>query len=333
MITKEDKRGMVAGSPEWRASKPSIGGSDASAVIGMNPYKSTFALWCEMTGRTKPFEGNLATEIGQVLEAFVADKFTEMTGIRVVKSDYVYYNDLFPSQHARPDRVCVSKDTDGRKCGLEIKTTSGFNRMKDGKFPEQYYCQCVQYMYIMDYDVWFLAVLVGNSSFHIYMLRRSEDTPVPDWVESDLLVPESEMVGLAGACNAFMAMVNTDTPPLPDGSDSTTEAISEVYAESEPETETELNCDDLVTQYMELKNTISELEDQQKEIGNQIKVRMGENEKAKCGGWNISFKTQHSVGLDTKRLKAERPDIFNEFSKQSSKRPFLVSKKKEKENE
>ena len=37
---------------QWLDARHGIGGSDASAVIGKNPYKSNQDLWMEKTGRT-----------------------------------------------------------------------------------------------------------------------------------------------------------------------------------------------------------------------------------------------------------------------------------------
>ena len=41
-----------------------IGGSDAGAVIGMNPYKSRYTLWAEKTGKMPEFGGNITTKVG-----------------------------------------------------------------------------------------------------------------------------------------------------------------------------------------------------------------------------------------------------------------------------
>ena len=51
---------------EWLALRRElgIGGSDAGAVIGLNPYKSAYALWAEKTGRVPGFEGNTRTAVG-----------------------------------------------------------------------------------------------------------------------------------------------------------------------------------------------------------------------------------------------------------------------------
>ena len=40
---------------EWTALRSTtIGGSDAAAILGLNPYKSPYALWAEKTGKVIP---------------------------------------------------------------------------------------------------------------------------------------------------------------------------------------------------------------------------------------------------------------------------------------
>ena len=222
---------------EWMEQRSkTVGGSEAGAVVGLSPYMSPFAMWCQKTGRSKPFEGNLATEVGTYLEEFVAQKFEEETGLEVKRSNYIYFNDEFPNQHATPDRLLKSTTKyglKGLKCGLEIKTTNTFGRFKDGSFPEIYNAQCVQYLAVMEYDIWFLAVLVGNREFHIYELKRDECDPVPAFVESFLIADESEVNALRDACDEFMTMVRNDTPPLADGDESTTDALNDTYPEAQ----------------------------------------------------------------------------------------------------
>ena len=56
-ITYKDKA-------EWLSLRGNyIGGSDAGAVVGLNPYKSAYALWAEKTGQTPPFNGTVITEV------------------------------------------------------------------------------------------------------------------------------------------------------------------------------------------------------------------------------------------------------------------------------
>ena len=63
---------------EWKTlRKKHIGGSDAAACVGLNPFSSAYSLWAEKTGKIPEFEGNLATDVGTYLEEFIAKKFNE----------------------------------------------------------------------------------------------------------------------------------------------------------------------------------------------------------------------------------------------------------------
>ncbi len=59
-----------------------IGGSDAGAIMGMNPWKSKYQLWLEKTGQAEPedLSGKESVYWGTVLETAVADRFSELTG-------------------------------------------------------------------------------------------------------------------------------------------------------------------------------------------------------------------------------------------------------------
>jgi len=53
-----------------------IGGSEAGAVVGMNPFKSKYTLFCEKCGFIDGHvEDNDAMRTGRDLEAYVAKRF------------------------------------------------------------------------------------------------------------------------------------------------------------------------------------------------------------------------------------------------------------------
>lgn len=55
-----------------------IGGSDASVVLGVNPYRSVLELWLDKTKQLEPEESTIeAAYWGQVLEPVVRDEFTK----------------------------------------------------------------------------------------------------------------------------------------------------------------------------------------------------------------------------------------------------------------
>ena len=82
---------------EWlRIRKGYIGGSDAGAIVGLNPYSSQFSVWAEKTGRIPEFEGNVRTAVGTALEDFVARMFMDEAGKKVQRCNFTLVNSRYP---------------------------------------------------------------------------------------------------------------------------------------------------------------------------------------------------------------------------------------------
>jgi putative phage-type endonuclease len=144
---------------EWlKARKSYIGGSDAAAVLGMNPWMSNTELWEIKTGRrTKTFlDDNEFVKYGHAAEPLLRELF---------KLDYpemeVFYeegnmwtNDRYPFAHASLDSWL--KDEFGRLGILEIKTSNLLNKSMSDKWkdqiPDNYYLQCLHYMMVLEAD-------------------------------------------------------------------------------------------------------------------------------------------------------------------------------------
>lgn len=45
---------ILSSTEDWLKARCLIGGSDASAVLGLNPYKTNEQLWLEKTGKVVP---------------------------------------------------------------------------------------------------------------------------------------------------------------------------------------------------------------------------------------------------------------------------------------
>ena len=340
MIKKVNVKYMTK--QEWLNERSkSIGGSEMGSILGMNPWQSAYALWCERTGRTRPFEGNLATEVGTALEPFVADKFAEISGLghRVMKSNFLYRNDKCPHMHASPDRlIYAARSTNAAiQAGLECKTTSAWNTQsfKGIEFPMQYYAQCVAYMTVLEVGTWYVAVLVGNHDFHIYKLVRQGVAPfvagndfdrpgIEDWVEGVITVDDDDVSALKEAADAFWHNLEEDVAPPPDGKDSSTEAIKTQYPrDNGAEIWLDGHQGD-VNELILLKAEAKEIDEKIKAIENIFKYEMGEAEKAHVGTNLITWKTSNRTSVDTKKLKAEMPDIYTMYSRTSETRTFSI---------
>lgn len=298
---------------EWLALRKNyIGGSDASAVVGMNPYKSAYALWAEKTGKIPEFDGNLTTEVGSYLEDFVAKLFEKETGKKVRRKNRMLVNEDYPFAHANVDRVVV-----GENAVLEIKTTNSIPAMKKlrgGEFPEQWYAQVTHYMAVGGFDKAYLAVLVNCRDFKLFEIERDED----------------EIAALMGAEEEFFSCVTENKPPMADGSSSTTDALTTIYAESNGETVSLFGYEAKVREYLALGKQIKSLKDSQDAIANEIKAYMGECERADGDAYKVTWTTTERSTFDSKRYAKDNPGVdLSEYYKKSTYRTFKVTERKD----
>lgn len=141
--------------------KKGIGGSDASAVLGLNPYKTNVQLWEEKTGRKREDDSisNLAcVKYGKEAEAPLRALF-ELDHPQY-KIDYdefrVYRNPIYPFIQGTLDGALTDRIT-GRQGVLEIKTTEILSstqreKWRDDHIPDNYYIQCLHYLLVTGFD-------------------------------------------------------------------------------------------------------------------------------------------------------------------------------------
>ena len=173
---------------DWlKARQGRIGGSDAAAILGMNPYKTNVQLWEEKTGRRqhediseKPYV-KYGTEAEEPLRQLFRLDFPEYQVM--YQEGNMWLNDAIPWGHASLDGWLM--DQDGRKGIWECKTTeimrAGQKDLWKDRIPDNYYIQLLHYLLITGFD---FAVLKGQMKFDIdgevwlqtkhYKIERSE---------------------------------------------------------------------------------------------------------------------------------------------------------------
>lgn len=287
----------------------SIGGSDAPSIIGLNPWSSPYTVWADKLGKLPPKEDNEAMRQGRDLEFYVADRFSEATGKKVRRENYILINPEYPFAHANVDRMIVGEDA-----GLECKTTSTLNlkNFKNGAFPDTYYVQCVHYMMVTGCKKWYLAVLVLNKEFMVFEIERDEE----------------EIAALAKSEKEFWDLVEAKTPPVADGANSTTNTISVLYPESNEESVNLFAYETDLQQYMALSEQIKELEKLKDEMSNKVKAFLGEAGKGETDSYKVTWTSASRSTFDSKRFAADHKDIdLSEYYKTSSYRTFKVTQK------
>ena len=173
---------------EWlEARKNYIGGSDASAIVGMNPYKTNNDLWEEKTGLITPedISDKPYVKYGNDAEPHLRELFKldfPQFNVEYVENN-MFINDRFPWAHASLDGWLT--DENGRKGILEIKTTEILQSMQKEKWnqriPDNYYIQVLHYLMVTEFEFAILKAqlkTVFNDVPYIqtkhYFIERSE---------------------------------------------------------------------------------------------------------------------------------------------------------------
>jgi len=278
--------------------KKGIGGSDAAAIVGLDRYRSPFDVYADKLGLKPESPDNEAMRQGRDLEQYVAERFMEATGKRVRRRNAMLQHPEYPFMIADIDRWVI-----GENAGLECKTTSVLNRTKfsQGEFPPNYYVQCVHYMAVTGAERWYLAVLVLNKSFHVFTIERDEN----------------EIQALFQAEKQFWEEhVLKQIPPVPDGSESTSDLIKQLFPEAREAAEIALfGYEYTIQQYLELDTRVKELEKERDKLKQEIQLVMADAEIGRAQGYIVEWKNQTRQTLDTQRLKKEQAEIYAKYLK------------------
>ena len=153
---------------DWlRYRKCGITGTDAGAILGLNPYRSAFQVYHDKISDTIENIDNEAMRQGRDLEDYVAQRFSEETGFKVHRANAIYQSEEHPLLLADFDRLIV-----GQKAGLECKTVSPFSADKwaDGKIPAHYLAQVDHYLAVSGFDCWYVAALIFGRELVIHKI-------------------------------------------------------------------------------------------------------------------------------------------------------------------
>ena len=184
---------------EWLKSRKRIGGSDAAAVLGLNPYMNNLELWEIKTGRYKSDDisdspyviyGTKAEE--HLRELFRLD-FPEYE-LSYIENN-LWLNDKYPFAHASLDGWLI--DRDGRKGVWECKTTNILQSMQKEKWnhqiPDNYYIQVLHYLMVTEFDFAILkAQLKYDYAGDIYLQTKHYKIERSDVLEDLKILEDAE---------------------------------------------------------------------------------------------------------------------------------------------
>lgn len=298
--------------------KSGIGGSDAAAAVGLNPYMSPLELWLEKTGRDanleKPDPKDTTAPVywGTLLEPIVAAAYTQQTGNRVRKVNAVLRHPTVPFMLANLDRDVIGN---GHVQILECKTAglNGAKLWRDGP-PEYVQLQVQHQLAVTGKQAADVAVLICGQQLDVHRIERDDE------LITKLIELEAR----------FWQYVESDTPPPADGSESADRALRCLFP-GDAGTTVDFSGDrNLSATFADLVTVRAEIETREN-VESQLKQRlqqaMGDASRAIFETGEVSFKrSKDSATVDLKRLLADHPNLGTEYAvTRPGSRRFLVS--------
>ena len=299
---------------EWlKIRKAYIGGSDAAAAVGLNPWRSPLSVYMDKTTDEIKSIDNLHMKLGRYLEDTVVRLFEEETGKKTRRNNQMMVDNNYPFMLADIDREVV-----GENAILECKTTSSWNRdqWQDGQAPVQYEIQCHHYMAVTGAEKCYLACLIGLQDFVIREIDRDEETI--------RLLRQYE--------GDFWKQVKSGELPDPDGSKDYSEALKERYQGRDNDSIDLRDLEEVdMNYYFDLDKSIKGLQMQQEMMKQKIQKAMGEHQGAVLKGAKVTWKPYVTSRFDGKKFKNDEPELYEQYSKQSESRRFVIKQVEEEE--
>lgn len=326
---------MVTGVDETRAAwlawrREGIGASDVAAALGVSPWLSPLGLYLRKVGDVPEDEPNEAMQLGSDLEDFVSDQFTKRTGLHVAGAQTWCIHPEHGFARCTVDGFVVESaaSTVADALGVfETKTTGNLRRFMGDDLPLHVELQVQWQMFVTGHEHAWVCAFGGGDRLGLAVRE----------VERDDVALQQIVERVA----AFWQRVEQRNPPEPtEYPFNPSDARDLAAAFDEPEPGMSVPLDELKIEtdegeryvldvLRERKAQASALADDIARLENAVKARMGDAEAATFDGEQVlTWKAVTSRRFDTKRCKAEAPDVFERFAAESTARRFVLRQAK-----
>jgi putative phage-type endonuclease len=240
--------------------KKGIGGSDAAAVCGMDPWRDALTVWSQKVGllEADDLSDNEAVEAGLVLERTIGEWYGRKFNRNVTLAEPFAIR-RHPEHSFMRATLDATEDRDGELVVVQIKNTSYPQDAWEEQLPVHYEIQLQHEMIVAGATRGVLVALHRGQNLRAYERTLSQES-------ADRLI-EIE--------REFWAMVESETPP-PAGKHSS-ETVKALFPKVEIEDLTALapEADDLDFELQEIRGQLDELSDRREQIESQIKLWIG----------------------------------------------------------
>jgi predicted phage-related endonuclease len=318
-----DREGWLALREEFR--KRGVGGSELASVAGVpGAFGSALAEWADRRGEWRREEGaeSAYLEDGRDIEGIVQKRFEAASGLSVRHRYAIITNDDFPHLFANVDGF-----VEGWDCGWEAKTYDVRSRKFEAGVPPSYVAQVTVYLAVTGRKRWVLSAWsYGQGTRHFFFTLDGADRK-PDWADEMVLLHPSELDAAEKIAADFMRLVESGTPPAPDGSDSAGEVLRGLHPREAAGKLVDLSGVRASLDAIDgIDGEIKELERRREEQKQIVMEALGDAEGGTADGWKVTYRTVASKRLDAKAAKAAFGDGLEPFYKTTATRTLRIVK-------
>lgn len=255
-----------ASDADWHAVRATgLGGSDMTAVCGLDKYTSPLEIWYRKTGRdVHRHEDAVLSEaalMGHLLEPVVRRRFTDLTGLPVLDGPGTLRAIDPEWALANLDGIVLER---GEYGVFEAKTRSSYalDEWLDEP-PTGPYLQTQSYLMVTGWSFGYIACLVGGQRTIVHRVERDEEL----------------IAGLRAIGDEFWESVLSGSVPRADGSAATADFLARLHPTS---SDTEVIADDaneveaLLQSYAKAKAAKAAAEAEQSAAENRLRQIAGD---------------------------------------------------------
>ena len=337
---------------EWLMKrKCGIGGSDASSILGLNPYRSSMAVYMDKIEynhilsdlKDKP----VAKSSDYYIDSGSKEKIITQNGDNNIsnelKEDCVYIDNKnnYKMELTNKLKGFVASEF-MLKTGKKVRNINGI--LRNDKYPfaianidravvgEKAFLECkvtnsfnkkewektvpIHYQIQMNH---YMAV-TGASHCYVAALIGNEELVIHKLERDKDLIDEIMNLEEMFWNNCILG----DDFPMPDGSSDYSKTLDILYQDSKCEELILFEAEEILDRYDEVVKLYKDFEKEKKAIEQYLKLQIKDYEIAYVGDRKITLKKQERNTIDTTRLKKEHPEIVAKFMRTTTSRVLKI---------
>lgn len=294
-------------SPEWHERRRrAIGSSDIAALIGLSPWGSPYSVWADKVLGADGFDSE-QMEWGRLHEPAIVDKSARRLGVEITGRHVYVQHPRYPWAASELDATWADRPAEAHGV-LEVKSTRDW---KWEAVPAHYEVQVQWQLETADEPEAWIGCLHAGSMLELYRVERDRKVG-------------AALIRIAG--RFWERHVAAMIPPPVDGQAATSTALARRYPTPEPALVADVS--DLaadVSRLREIAGSQRALKAERAVLENRLKSALGAAETGQIDGAEVvSWHPHIRPQIDSERLRADHPQIAEDYTVRKPVRRFLI---------